>query len=378
MAGPKRKRRRWPVAFLAVGLLGILSWQLWPTNNLIARSTRVADTKDWSGGERFNVSIGMHWLSNEDILFDRYEGSDKNQRVIYRRNVRTGQEKRLNGLTASLEDLGGETVDDQAVSPDGKWFLCSSRWEDCELAEVNGSRHYSYSLKDTDQYYVSDDTDCYRSFLWMPDSRHWLENLHLNDACHRLIMHDVEHPKQSTPLPIGKNAELYARIKQLLPGQQAIRTDSPSPDDLQSPPILTLQRFTFEPSPKPKKIEKITAPRNAREFEYKLSPKGDRIAWYITYETSEMSDTSLQKWLRRYLPSVLAPSGWKSEIWISRIDGTEMRMLGQMASAIMDSNGHGQILEDAEVWHLHDLQWLPNGKRLSYTYQNVLYIISAE
>jgi len=91
-----------------------------------------------------------------------------------------------------------------------------------------------------------------------------------------------------------------------------------------------------------------------------LSPHADRVAWVFH---------------QRYLSPLLvlskrvglpfnAEAIEETTIYVSRIDGTEMREIGTAPSPTDAS-------QDVEI------KWMPSGKRLSFVYKNVLYTISA-
>ncbi len=197
-----RRRFRLVLIFLMV-VLGacLIAWRLVPRDRLLLEHARhVADTTQWGlGGKRFNESIRNHWLSDHEVLFDRFEGAQHDQRVIYKRDIATGQETKLPGLTAHRRTLGEEVVDSECVSPDGKWYTCSARWNECLLAEVNGTRHFLYPY--------TGEGDHHREILWLPDSRHWLERYGY-DANLNMVMHDTQNLKASVKLSRNANSTL--------------------------------------------------------------------------------------------------------------------------------------------------------------------------
>jgi len=79
----------------------------------------ITRTEEMYRGGRFHENIGIHWLSDHDILFSRFEGPKGEDRAIYRRSVLTGVETKLIGLTRARDADDGEVVEDQGVSPDG-------------------------------------------------------------------------------------------------------------------------------------------------------------------------------------------------------------------------------------------------------------------
>src|SRR5206468_3707796 len=109
MRATKAARRLFPIALL-IGILGVGAFVFLPRDKLLLdRAIRVADTTGWGGGKRFNVSVGIHWLRDEEVMFDRFEGPSHDQRIIYKRNIRTGQEARLDALTNIREGFDVES-----------------------------------------------------------------------------------------------------------------------------------------------------------------------------------------------------------------------------------------------------------------------------
>jgi hypothetical protein len=357
----RRAMIRWLRAVILIGIAAALVFFLYPREpRLLDRAMKVADTKEWHGGRRFNVDTGIHWLSDEEVLFSRYEGPKKEDRVIYARNIRTGRERKLTGLTKAIEDFGGEVVDDQNVSPDGKWYLWSQRWGGCLLASVNGKRQHLYD---------SADDECYRSLLWMTDGYHWLENYYLNGKTKHLVLHDVRDPKTAITFPITGREELFCHLQCILSPQEmvAVAVLEPDVDDLgRAAPNshILVYKLSLDTRAKPHAPYRIAVPRGSPDYVYAVSPRGDRIAWGVTITRGDSLMTRLHRVFR-----FIKPKQWQStEIWICNLDGSGMREIGNVLEPPS---------EDGESPWL-DLQWLPGGKCLSFEYKDALYTVPAE
>lgn len=365
------KKKRLAQILLGVALVGGAVGAIWrfvPRESLLLqRAAAIAATVPWHQGERFRHDMGVHWLSDDALLYCRFEGTDGRERVVYRRKVKTGQEEKLPGLTAVRNDFAAEVVDDQGVSPDGCWYVCSSRWDECLLAEVNGSRHYLYP---------SVDSSAYRSLHWMPDGHHWLEN-YVNGETLQLVLHDTENPKFSRSLlPQDARAkELFGALKAILSPQEAISVVDPNPDtdgfsdpplQAKTPKVLTVTRISLDAPATAQAQYHVTVPGGTAQYKLALSPRGDRIAWQVT---TLRSDTA-RNWLHRFLPFIQPNSRRQIEVWVSALDGSELHEVGSIEEKPNDSE------QDAPVFH--SLQWLPGGKSLSFEYRDVLYTVPAD
>jgi hypothetical protein len=279
----RRLIRRSAGLILVAGLICFARFLFHPEPRLLDRARFIAATDQWHLGGRFNNDIGINWLSDEDILFSRFEGVKFADRIAYRRNIRTGLEQKLPGLTEARNSLQEEVVDSQGVSPDGKWFVCSARWGDCLLAEVNGRRNRIYPNAFSDDNYD-------RSLFWMADSRHWLEN-YGNGSSRKMLLHDVDHPKSTISIPIGNKGDLLGDLEMVISPQDAIAIADPDPAggdenwaplNPTHPHLVDVYRLSLDTRAAPKTHYQVPVPGNAAHYELALSPKGDRIAWEVT------------------------------------------------------------------------------------------------
>jgi hypothetical protein len=369
----KKIVRRSVFGLLLVAAVVLLTWKLTPREPmLLDRATPLAHTDRWYHGRRFNSSIGAHWLSNEEILFDRYEGPQHDRRTIFKRNVRTGTETRLTGLTRSRDDLDAEVVDSQCVSPDGKWFLCSARWGECLLAEVNGTRHFLYPN--------IVDHDCSRGLHWLSDSRHWLERYGGGGEIHALILHDVENPKQATELPVNKDKEI-ADIQIISTLDKACVVDWPDDDvddfgqplkkdaQLNVTKQVTLSFVSLQSKARSRPRHTLTIPARVSDYDFHLSPQANKVAWLVNGQAA----SPLHVWLHRFLPGIKPIQQQTTALWVSSIDGTNRHEVGQIVET-----GNVPSEESSDKTLLEELKWLPDGKHLSFEYKHILYVIAAD
>lgn len=93
------------------------------------------------------------------------------------------------------------------------------------------------------------------------------------------------------------------------------------------------------------------------------SRDGEHVAWLFKSEHA----AGVTGWLHRLIPAFKVQEAVTSEIFVSAIDGTEMRSLGR----VEESAG------TASQPTLAALQWLPDGKHLSFICHNALWKIRA-
>lgn len=357
----RRRALRW---ILGLGLfcsaIGLTVAFLPREPQLLKRATFIANTEPWYGGARFQVGIGIHWLSDEELLVCRFEGKDGHDRILYRHNIKTGREQKLPGLTQARDHLPAETVDDQCVSPDGRWFLCSARWDQCLLAEVNGTRYHLYD---------SADDSAYRSFRWMPDSRHWLEEYGDGGRTSHLILHDTEHPDFKEAIPVGKNGDVLVTLRAVISRQDAITLVDADPDTEDSPSsavsprTFILSRISLDAPASPRAQFRLTMPPGSSPYRVEVSPHGDRLAWC----TTTLKADATRKWLHRFLPFLQAPTRPRTEIWTCDLNGDRMHLIGSLL-----------LQPDDDSHPIGSLQWLPDGKHLSFEYRDHLYTVPAD
>jgi hypothetical protein len=107
----------------------------------------------------------------------------------------------------------------------------------------------------------------------------------------------------------------------------------------------------------------IHVPSNAFAKEVALSPLGDRLIWNLVFVASKESPNQ---------PRPEAQLKWmRSEIWLSKLDGSGMQRLGDLVFNLLDSEDS----YESAAKNLVRLQWSPDGKHISYIYDRKLYIV---
>jgi hypothetical protein len=75
-------------------------------------------------------------------------------------------------------------------------------------------------------------------------------------------------------------------------------------------------------------------------------------------------------WMQRIFAFVKFKAFVATELWVSQLDGSQMHKIGHVAELLED--------DDATDFLLSDLQWLPDGKRLSFEYNDGLWTVPAD
>ncbi len=317
--------------------------------DLLAKAKFVASTARMHEGRRFNEDIGIQWLSRSDILFCTFEPGTPSKRIVSTRNVVTGLEKVRMGLTESVNSEDWETVDYQSVSPDGKWFVRSGRWNNCVLTSIDCAHRHTYpSLA----------TECYRNIYWLSDSRHWLEAYVVNWECKKLILHDVLKPGVSTSLPIANHPLLFGHLRAVPALSMAISIKTPEEEDNpQSAGILTITRFDLVHPDTGRKTSIIPVPGGAEGCTACVAPDGKRIAWCTVTPSAD----PIRMLLHRFKNSIDAHVYARYIVYVSAIDGSEMREIGEISERDPDRR--------------IEIGWLPTSNSLTVEYSNSLYVV---
>lgn len=101
----------------------------------------------------------------------------------------------------------------------------------------------------------------------------------------------------------------------------------------------------------------ISPPHHGTMEGISLSPQGDRLAWTVFIE-----DTRIGPAARIGQPQSLV------EIWTSKVDGTDMRLIG--GKTVRHRGPHEGSVDDPDL-----IRWTPDGKRLSYVLGDSLWIV---
>ena len=320
-----------------------------PSNPLFKRAVKIINADaywDWEGG--FN---GYGWLSNHEFLYQDYTegGMERVQSCrLFRYDIRTHTRRELKGLTKLVSCFYHSQME---ISPDGKWMLWhggTDGKDTIDAATIDGRRHLQWPCG----YYTRDVLN------WTVDSRHWVD-FHKKDTDDNFPseahIHDVNARQKDTVLPIATGSlgdEYDARIQKTIvtlssPNFEAVTPQLQVTEAQIGSRVTPIHQYTIRP---PASMASLP---NVDIMDGLLSPSGDRIALLISYDAP---------------PEKGKPEQGISGLWICRKDGSDMRNLGDWSQ---DSNPN-------HIPELEGLRWLPDGRRLSFVYNNALWTVQVK
>ena len=359
----EKRRRQWLTASGLIVAIAALCVALWPRNRqLLQLATRV--TPD-NRSQRF-VSDYV-WLSDQEVILCGYDMHFNQQMLsvdVTHRTARIIPGWQQNNMPASFFF----THTSLSVSPDHQRLLWVDRGID--TSEVCGAR------LDGTQHFFGAGSDHYEfagRIFWLRDSIHWLEfrnnEMPSNtpwSANRYNFLKPNDKKVETVPLPPSRTQSSFV-ISRLVSDQRVLGVSWWQQDG----PIMDVDVIDIKfacPNPVCRTF-RVLAPPNTAIRELQFSPTGERIAWLV--ENNEASP--MMAYLRRRFPIMkMVPNGIVG-IWVCRLDGSRMHEIGTipLASANDNPDGLGSPVPD-------NLQWLPGGKHLSFTYRRDLYTIPAD
>lgn len=379
----RKQSRRWKRYALLLGIIGALIALLWlmlPHERLLTRdATPIATITDWK-------LPCWQWRSPHEIIYLRDDLAPKmtGEYSVWSRDTSTGNSTALAKINAKLKQGPGVPLSGiigfcglMQVSPDGKNLLWVKdpgprpawSWFDFNLESsrlVKGALDGPFVVR-PDSMHVP-----MTRWAWTPDSKSWVALTVEGDSLHALLygldpptlIRDISLnvPKShsdpdmafpTTCLGFTRDGRLLATYWH---PQQTDRVDMFSFDLSSSG--LPVHTYTIHP----------ILPDNSDIEGIALSPLGDRLAWHLLiYRASPL------KWLARWLPSAAVDPGWQDELWVSALDGSDMKRVGFQPAGVVLQTSLGNL----GFISMGALRWTPDGKRLSYTYHDKLYTVPA-
>lgn len=379
MSPKTRKRRVATTAVIVVFLAAI--WLIWPRDpQLLSRATRITSTTEWA------PVLPYHWLGDNEIL---YAAGDK---TAFVKGVRTYSFRRFrtsSGQTVPDEGFSEQyrsrptsfAYADVSVSPNGQWLASPSFVTTADGTRVLDTHYVNYNLRNSSPYRANYILVDYSPPIWFPDSVHYLtvgfdysEHNFGEITNTRVVIHSVRGIQEDRSID-GIPLAIKNWYKQLC------RPDSPLPPDAAGTTpnwaVITrdgnftalatrgtmghssvrIVQWKIEPGAstgrQKETIWTIHAPENMQIGQQALSPDGDRIAYVV----DGAPNPPFPEWLYRLIPSLKKP-GHIVALYVSRLDGSDMREVGRVPSGT--------------ITHL---QWVPGGHNLSFVYGETLYVV---
>ncbi len=335
MTSPHRKKWILGLAMFAA-LAGVIG-TLWATRSheLLERATRIAD-----GNFRSYV-----WQSETklDLLLQTEE--------FEQRDMPTG------GVT--LGTLGPPIPGAHVwrASPDGLRLLTLTTQSDPPDFHVTGPQRQS-ELRSYRYEYGGDNLPRLPGVAWLPDSRRWLawSSGHTKQP---MRLYSVDAP-YSPPVPLAVPTSMTSLLG-VTPDHRVVQSDAPAPPATAT--RITIATFGVYPNRALVRSVSFPLPMTSQTKELELAPQGDRLAWLLI----DSRRSPLVTMLVRLLPSLAArfPPREGISVWVSRLDGTEMREIGFQQTRMTG--------KDPNV--ATDLRWMPDGKHLSFLMNDALYSV---
>jgi hypothetical protein len=326
----------------------------------------VVSTRDWRLHDITGSSIMIflplwktyHWLSADRILyFDQDDHCHLYNTATGTRTALTALERRLPARIMNLQ-----------YSPDGQWILCTTSLSPLEVRgmRLDGSHYF--------QFRSHLPADINTEAIWSADSHHWLEmvwrqsggrssvaaaNLHSLPPDHAVVKLDMQ-------LPAGT----YVWQDAVEPGKALLVID----DKFRATsPTLRIARVPFSGKQEPAHWSQASFPPGTSSGSF--SPQRDRLA-YMTVSTPKPG------YFERLLARIRTE--WKREIrpewrlWVANLDGSHRHEVGYM----VQPPDHPPGVAGQGGWmspsYPQELKWLPDGKRLSYVFDDALYTVPVE
>jgi hypothetical protein len=354
----------WKVAVSVVGLI-LLTRLVSAAPPLVDAAKKVCDASKWTGRPVYvwlSESKVISWQAPPKVA-DHHIPRTPFKGVAV--NLDTGREESLPEFNKRLAHLKGEPIGAR-ISPNAKWMLV--------LSYTGG---FTWSAVALDGSRVIEGFNWYdgEGGVWNPDSLGWFTLFSYLRI--RALQYSLHQPKGYQKVPF---AGVDAFDKIVIRDGHKRRIFLVEGHDAQSPHLVGLTsagRVLIDLRPRddqgnvvlwdvgfgekaaaPKLIS-IPLPKEGRLEEAVISPKGDRIAWRLKYFTKP--------------PTGKEADEARVEIWVSGIDGSEMRLLG--AQTVKNDDSTYDYCDSAIPCRV---QWVPGGKSLSFVYKNALYVLPVQ
>ena len=343
----KRWRRGMIGVLLAALLLGVV-WKSAPRDRMLLRvATPVVSTASWALMDPSMPGfLPYYWLSNDEVLFFGIGPTGGHQ--LFRQKVTPGGHPGF-PVALPMKEVAASWRPSR-LSRQHAWLLWTNWRAPAKFAlmatALDGSGTVAW------KELVSS-----RSLTWMPDGRHLVYTTVSNGWQAQIL--SLDSPQvESVPLT-GFNTNDRLSLQGFSPDGKAIGAVNPG---FYMAPNLKLDFARFDIGGKatmPIRFA-VKAPPGTFVGGATPSPQGDRLLW--SCETVLISP--VDELLQRFFPAYKAQRKPGHSWWVSCMDGSAMHEVGRTVNR-NDDGGIG-------------LQWMPDGKQLSFVYKGQLYIAPAD
>jgi hypothetical protein len=373
---PKR-RKRWIGLLAFAGLAALLVWTAWPREpSLLQKASKVASVAGWRPTRRFNTVCPWTWLSDRDILIVRQDeatylgglGRQVGLMQVCRVDVATGVETTLGPLSATMNTLRKQNPglrlepDGPYPSPDGKWLLWdtySFSTPPCFLVTaMDGSSVLRWPKEPGERYNPYAD-----ELAWQQDSRAFVR-LRYNRSGIGLWQEKIyrlDAPDQVRTITLPANRWGGRQLGVTPDGRMLLCNWWTAP-----PKRAYIAALDINTPGNAPRLYALSAPKGTEcIFSLALSPKGNRMAWMISANQWPQGPAwllRLKTWLGlRFRRNIL-------ELWVSCIDGSNMRRIG----VVQDKPGRHTIPKPETC------AWSPDGRQIAFTYDFKLWTVKID
>lgn len=359
------KRRR--MVGSVIGLAALILAAVWlfalpNTGRLPRDSVRIASVIPWADPTQaktpLTTPIPYFWTTYDDLI--RAQRLADGSSLVLR--ARLNPDHTLTPASTSPVHLPAGTFL-ASPSPDGSHLLSgrsSKVFEDAFRIDV-----HLLTAEGKDDHLLP--AMWAQNMVWMPDGKSWIVSYALKDVLSTLDgkpfrLLETTALSEETPYVLGVDAQ-----------GQAIATiggeyfEEPAPSSQRTgrnyPDFAFLAFDPNLPDRNPRRW-KVTVPPQTVRGSVLLSPHAERILWIV-----EKQSSLLAQWKARLHPQATRSSVGEQALFVSRLDGSEMR---ELCSLPLEEVKWGR--NTIRKSPLANIRWLADGKRISFTYKNALYI----
>ncbi len=288
------------------------------------------------------------WLSNTQVLLSRT--TDDYDIAFLRLNIITGQRTYLSELTKMK--LLSKGCSFFKVSLDGRWVLCMNSQETVFTTKLNGT-HSMQWRHDWSNIEQLDNVE------WLNDKHHWIgffKERHGRNYTHAIIydINDIQYKKIvriSSTCPINYG---YTSVdSSIIVSDNEILSSAVCWNNIQTTQVKVNTWKLMENSFPVHELT-LNLPRNATLQSLRFSPQGDMILYALQFKETPL----LFSLLHQLWPNINLRSTIHNSLWLSETRSGKMHMLGVIKQRLDPSL----------------IQWLPDGKHLSFIYKDRLYM----
>jgi len=381
---PARRRRRFtPLLVAATGaaVLGLAMWNAREnSDDLMPRAIRAVPAGVW------RAESGYRWVSDHEVLQLMPTNAGGYEPVIWNTTPPPGAPH--SRLVVTRPDFRAPGATPISLSPDGAWVLCKNT-----VPETGISAYFALALDGSKRRHDWPGLDRIGDFygrggvFWFADSRRFLSvELDVNKHVYLGRVISLGNLGESPPFRFPR-IDRRPLVPVAMLGSDRFLAGDENSDSLHLdqgvavPKTLTLTELGFGPGASPARTVTLAAPSvTARDVHssradrsFIISPRGDRILWVISAEREWQpmgADTAIgarfYPWLARVFPGFLHTPDYpiyQHELWTARFDGR-----GGLIRL-------GAITITKSEWPIFDWTWTPDGKRVSFTYNDALYTL---